>query len=469
MTNRESHDAAAGSTLVKAGAKLTEQRLSNGLRVILAERHSDPVVAVMLWYRVGARNESEREAGVSHFLEHMMFKGSQRFGKGSVDRMTTEKGGSNNAFTSYDHTAYWFELASDRWEQALEIEADRMRHLLLDAAEFASEREVVLEELNMGMDEPWRALADRVQAAVFPRHPYRRPIIGYVDTLRGLDVTAMRDYYERFYHPGNALLVLAGDLEPSRALAVAERHLGSTPLGRPYAEADTFRPAQAWEESARGEQRVSMSWDDQGKRLCLAWPTASVGSPDHWSLELIAVLLTGGRTSRLVRKFVLEQGLAMSVSAQNDTRIDGGIFWLFAECAQGTEPAELERALDAELTALTQRGATAEELARVKQQLAASEAHDWETASDLAEEIGSWATDADWRLAVTGLEQLLAVDAARIKDCAARLLARDRRVVGWSLPKLAQTAPRAGAKPRQRRNQGRRAAAKTKSPRGKIR
>ena len=189
------------------GAEISEHRLKNGLRVLLIERHADPVVALMTWYRVGARNEREDEAGVSHFLEHMMFKGSRGFAKGEVDRITTELGGSNNAFTGYDHTAYWFELASDRWERGLEIEADRMRHLSLDEGEFNAEREVVLEELAMGKDDPWRRLTELVQTALFARHPYRRPIIGHTDSLRGMTAASMREFYGRFYHPGNATLV----------------------------------------------------------------------------------------------------------------------------------------------------------------------------------------------------------------------------------------------------------------------
>jgi zinc protease len=155
-------------TATKAGARIEERQLDNGLKVLLVERHFDPVVAVMLWYKVGARNELEREAGVSHFLEHMMFKGSQKFGKGAIDLVTTQLGGSNNAFTSSDHTAYWFELASDRWEKALEIEADRMRGLLLDPTEYEAEKKVVLEELSMGLDDPWRNVTELVQSALVP-------------------------------------------------------------------------------------------------------------------------------------------------------------------------------------------------------------------------------------------------------------------------------------------------------------
>ncbi len=208
----------------------------------------------MLWYRVGARNETEKEAGVSHFLEHMMFKGSARYGKGDIDRITTTLGGTNNAFTTADHTAYWFEFASDRWESALEIEADRMRALLLDPAEFEAEKQVVLEELAQGEDDPWRVLSQEVQSALFPRHPYRRPVIGYADTLKALSVAEMRDYYERFYHPGNAVLVVSGDIEPARALDDrAAALLGSIPAGRPYARGGCLpraRPSRSAASSA---------------------------------------------------------------------------------------------------------------------------------------------------------------------------------------------------------------------------
>jgi zinc protease len=420
------------STAVKAGASIQEHRLDNGLRVLLAERHSDPVVAVMTWYRVGARNEREHEAGVSHFLEHMMFKGSARFPKGAVDRITTQLGGVNNAFTSYDHTAYWFELASDRWQRALEIEADRMQRLTLDPAEYTAEREVVLEELAMGLDDPWRSLADRVQAAVFTRHPYRRPIIGYADALRALPVEGMRDYYRRFYHPGNATVVLCGDFEPAEALVAVQSHLGGIPRGVDLAEADCFRPEP---DVPPGEQRLSLRWDDQGRRLVMAWPTVPVGSDDDWTLDVVSALLSTGRTSRLHRRLVVEKGLATSISTHNDTRVDGGVFWLFAECAQGVAPEKLEAAVDAELERIAREKVPARELERVRSMLAASEAQESETVTDLAEELGEFAVDAEWRMAVEAVERLLAVRPEAIGDAAARLLARERRVVGWSLPK----------------------------------
>ena len=414
-----------------AGALVREERLKNGMRVLIAERHADPVVSVLLLYRVGARNESEREAGVSHFLEHMMFKGTPRFGKGEVDRITTELGGQNNAFTGYDHTAYWFELASDRWETALDLEADRMHGLLLDPREFDSERAVVLEELSMGEDDPWRVLARRVEQALFPRHPYGRPIIGFEDTLNAMTPQDMRDYYRRFYHPANATLVLCGDVRPRRALAAVRERFGSLDAGPGYEEADGFRPPLA---APEGPARIEARWADPGRRLCMAWSTAPVGSDDDYALDLVAAILSSGRLSRLQRRLVLREGLATSLSTSNDTRVEGGVFWLMAECAQGVEPAALERAIDEELARLANEPVTADERKRALGLLDASEAFDAETVTDVAEEIGAFAVDFEWRAAYDGGVRHREVRAKHIQDAVRRLLSPERRVVGWSLP-----------------------------------
>lgn len=421
------------TTAERAGARIEEHSLENGMRVLVIERHGDPVVTVMLWYRVGSRNEREQEAGVSHFLEHMMFKGSARFAKGEVDRCTTELGGSNNAFTGYDHTAYWFELASDRWEKAVEIEADRMKSLLLDATEFDAERAVVLEELSMGDDDPWRALTESVQAVAFERHPYRRPIIGYTDSLHRLTVGEMREYHKRFYHPSNATLVISGDVTSARALEVARMHFGSIAKGATYAEVDCFRPKIA---PAVGERRLALTWDDQGKRLCMAWPGTSVGTADDDVLDVIAALLSGGRLSRMYKRLVVDEGLATSINISNDARVEGGLFWVFAECAAASKPEALERAIDEELARLALKRVTTKELARVIAMLEASEAYDEETVSDLAEMVGEYAVDAHWTLAFESIERVKRVTPVQIQECARRLLGRDSRVVGWCLPKV---------------------------------
>lgn len=415
----------------KGVALIEERRLANGLRVLIVEKHDDPVVAVLLLYKVGARDESEREAGISHFLEHMMFKGSRRFGKGAVDLATTVLGGNNNAYTGYDHTAYWFELASDRWEKALEIEADRMRGLLLDATEFEAEKAVVLEELAMGEDDPWRKVSQEVQALLFPRHPYRRPVIGYADTLRAMSVEDMRAYYRRFYQPGNALLVICGDVSPSAALRAARTHFGSIPALAPHARVEAYRPPILEPDA---ERRVTTWWDDNTRRLCMAWPTVPVGTREDFALDLLSVVLGGGRLARLHRRLVIEEKLATSVSTSNDSRVEGGVFWLFVECRGAVEPRRVEQVIDEELAALAHRSVPASELARARRMLESSEAYEVETVSDFAEDLGEWAIDCDWRLFVEARARLSKIRSRELREVARRLLAPSRRVVGWSMP-----------------------------------
>ncbi len=435
-----------------AGARVTEHRLRNGMRVLLAERHSDPVVAVVTFYRVGSRNESEHEAGVSHFLEHMMFKGTERFGKGEVDRITAALGGQNNAFTGYDHTAYWFELASDRWETALDIEADRMRNLLFEPDEFEAERAVILEEIAMGKDDPWRLLARRVEATVFGRHPYGRPIIGCADSVRHMTPAVMRAFYDRFYHPGNVTLVVSGDISPRKALQAIRQRFGGIPRGMPFDEADCFRVPVP--EPAGGTWSYSR-WEDEAKRLCMGWPTTKVGTDEDYALDLALVCLTSGRMSRLQRRLVLDANLAVNISTSNDTRAESGIFWLFAECAQDVEPEELEARIDRELRQLAEEKVDPAELRRAKSIMRVSDAYDGETVSDLAEELGEFAVDADWRLAFDGGVRHDRVTAARLRNTVARLLAPERRAVGWCLPQTAR-GPRRSSKSTRRRSGGRR-------------
>ena len=283
----------------------------------------------------------------------------------------------------------------------------------------------------MGLDDPWRRLSDLVQGTLFLRHPYRRPVIGHADALKRLTVDEMRDYHRRFYHPGNATVIVCGDIDQADALARVKQHFAAIPAGIPYEQADPFRPS---EESVGGERRVQLTWDDEGKRLCIAWPSAPVGTPDDAALDVLSTVLTGGRLSRLHRRLVIDEELATSVSSFNDTRVEGGVFWIFAECAQGVEPSALEAALDSELELVLQEKVPSRELARVRSLLEAAEAYDHETTSDVAEQIGEAAVDAHWRLAFESLPNALAVDATRLRDCARRVLARERRVLGWCLP-----------------------------------
>jgi zinc protease len=432
MTRHTKTKASGASLEIRAGATIHEHNLRNGLRVLLAERHGDPVVKVILYYGVGSRSESDQEAGMSHFLEHMMFKGSAKYAKGEVDQLTTMLGGQNNAFTGNDHTAYWMRFASDRWETALEIEADRMTGLTLDPDEFNSERDVVLEELSMGEDDPWSVLAKRVEATLFGRHPYGRPIIGYRESLLAMEPADMHAFHKRFYNPGNATLVIGGDIDPKRAMKSVRKHFAKIEAQPKEQSEDAFKLPMPT--PGTGETRLRLQWDDPGRRLIMAWPSEPVGTDADYDLDVINGLLSNGRGSRLIKRLVENEGLATSISTSNDARVQAGIFWLFAECAQGVPPEILEAAIDEELERLRVEMPTAAEVKRVHNMIGAQESASGESIGDVAEEIGSMAIDATWRLAFDGGAGHRKVTRKRVTQTAARLLRQERRVVAWSLP-----------------------------------
>jgi predicted Zn-dependent peptidase len=303
-----------------------------------------------------------------------------------------------------------------------------MSNLALDPKEFESEREVVLEELAMGDDDPWRALSESVEAAACGDHAYGRPIIGYEESVGALTREGMFEHYRRAYAPSNATVVVCGDVRAEdalraveRAFAHAERSVPAMPKPAPL----TFTHAP---------QRIEVNWPDSAKRLCIAWPGARCGSPDDAALDFVQTILTAGRNATLTRELVVDGGLASNVSAANDARAHGGLFWLFAECADAVEPAQLEEAVFAAIERLASSGPSGAQLERAFGILVAGDLFESESISDVADQIGGYALDADWRLALDGGEALRHVTVDDVRSVAERLLARSRATVGWCLP-----------------------------------
>ena len=260
--------------LPRMPGELTIERLDNGLTVALLVNRQAPLVSTALWYRAGTRDEVAGHGGTAHFLEHMMFKGSEHFGPGEVDRRTHALGGANNAFTGHDATVYYFQFAADRWTAALEMEVDRMRGVTLDPAEVESERRVILEEIAMYEDDPWDALSQRVEAELYRPHPYGRPVLGTREELLATGDAALRAFHDRFYIPGNAVLVVAGDLgEPARALDAVAATFGEVPAA-PAPE----RPEAAGQRPLGELVRVERRKGEVG-RMLLADPGAGRPPP----------------------------------------------------------------------------------------------------------------------------------------------------------------------------------------------
>ena len=414
-------------------------QLDNGFRALLAPRRSLPLVASVLWYRVGSRDERTGETGLSHFLEHMMFKGTSRYPKGHIDLLTAKMGGSNNAFTDNDGTAYYFALASDRWETALEIEASRMRDCLLDPSEFASEKSVVLEELAMGEDDPWRPLYQTAESLLFQVHPYHHPVIGYREDLERLSVDGMRSYYERNYGPNRAFLVVAGDIDVKRTAERVRELFGSIPAGAaPRAEVLT-------EPQAQGERRAVVHTPHAIARICIAFATTRVGERDDYALDVLAHDLGIGKNSRLYKRLVLDDESVTDVSVINETRLDPGALFVLAELREGASLHKVEAAIREEIEALVRKGVSKQDLARIRTQIRAGFLFQDESALDHALKLARFEalTPGGYRTLETVLPTYDSLEPEELRQAAARYFATNRSVCVHAVPSRAE---RAGAK-----------------------
>jgi zinc protease len=409
--------------------RLRMERLDNGLTVCLLANGQAPVVTTALFYRVGTRDESPGRGGAAHFLEHMMFKGSARFGPGEIDRLTQALGGVNNAFTSHDATAYYFNFAADRWTEALAIEADRMATLALSPEHVASERQVILEEIAMYDSEPWDALEMAVHERLYGPHPYGRQVLGTREELQATGPEDLRDFHQRFYRPDNAVLVVAGDIGED-ALEAVERAMGDLPSGaesRRGPNPPTVLPT-AVEPLERRKGEVA--------RLLLALPAPPASHPDHGPLRLAATVLAGGRTSRLQHALVEDEQLCVWVTSDVSEGLDASLFTIAAEVVPGVEPARVEARVLELIEDLRRNPPSEEEIERCRRIASADWVFGHEKVHQQALSVGLALTLFDLDYLDLHMERLLETDTARLLDVAERYLRPERgSVMGWSLPK----------------------------------
>ncbi|HID32906.1 MAG TPA: insulinase family protein, partial [bacterium (Candidatus Stahlbacteria)] len=307
---------------------ITEFTLENGLKVIVYEDHSTPVVSAQIWYRTGSYNDPLGKSGLSHFLEHMSFKGTERYGPKDYDRIIQENGGEENAFTSHHYIAYFANLSKDRYELELDLEADRMVNLRLDSSEMERERMVVLEELRLGENDPFELLWTQVRAIGFNHSPYQNPIIGWEKDVEGINRRDMVSYYQRYFNPANAVLVIAGDVDPVKAKETAERYFGRI-KGRKVTQDSIIEPKPI------GERRVEIERGLKNPIIMLGYHTPSVRNPDYYPLEIAFSILGRGPLSRLYKNLVYEKRLATRVGVYYDDNRYPGLSNFYAYVAPG--------------------------------------------------------------------------------------------------------------------------------------
>lgn len=407
-----------------------ETTLPNGLRVIVKEDHRSPVAVAQLWYRVGGLDEPDGLTGVSHALEHMMFKGTERLGPNEFSRIIAEHGGRENAFTGNDSTTYYQQLERSRLAISFELEADRMRNLRLDPEEFAKEIKVVMEERRLRTeDQPEALVLERFMATAYTTHPYKNPVIGWMPDLERMKVGDLRQWYERWYAPNNATLVVIGDVNPLEVFALARKHFGPVPRRDPPPASPPAEPPQT------GERRVRVRAPAEVPFLVLGYHvpvlTNERSSREPYALDVLGAILAGGNGSRFATELV--RGARVAASADVDyssVSRSPSLLTLDATPARGRSVEELERALRAQVARLRDEPVTEEELKRVKAQVVAADVYRRDSVFYQAMQIGQLVSAGlDWRLADAYVRRIKSVTAGQVQEVARKYLVDENLTV----------------------------------------
>jgi zinc protease len=441
-----------GITFVAEQGEIREYRLTNGMKLLLVENRVAPVATIMVLYKVGSRNEAVGYTGSTHLLEHMMFKGTPTFNKERNTQIaaTLQKiGAAFNATTWYDRTNYFETVPSDKLELAIQLEADRMRNSLIADADRQSEMTVVRNELERGQNEPSEVLDEAVYAAAFREHPYHHPTIGWRADVEGVPTSRLKEFYDTFYHPNNATVILVGDFERGETLRLINEHFGVYQgSAEPIPEVYTEEPPQ------QGERRLVIRRAGELALVQVAFHTPGVlgqtnvlsnkelaeraanppADNDIYPLVVLSVALSHGITSRLYQSLV-ETELTVEASSNADQHRDPGLFTVYATVRPGVEPKKVEETILDELRKVAEEGLTEAEVEKAKQQIIAQMAYSRDGTFNIAMQMSEAEAIADWRFYKgyeANISRVTTADTGRV----ARLyFTEDNRTVGHFIPK----------------------------------
>lgn len=435
-------------------APVHEYLLENGMKILVKQDKRAPIATVQVWYRVGTSYEHEGITGLSHVLEHLMFKGTKTSPSGQFEEILSENGAENNAFTSQDYTAYYEILAKDRIDVALKLEADRMRNLVLDPKEFKKEIEVVKEERRMRTDDnPVSSLREQFNAVAFMNSPYRAPVIGWMVDLETMRLEDLRDWYKKWYAPNNATLVIVGDVEPDNIKALADKYFAKIPkselpvvklrtevkqFGERYLQVKLPAKVPSLRMGFKTPGMIDAIKDANGKAKVEKW--------EPYALEVLATILDGGSSARLSKHLIRGQEVAVGAGAgyYGYGRLPN-LFVLTGTPAKGTTVMQLKAALLKEIAALKETAVTEKELKRVKAQVIASEVYERDSIQHIATLLGSLeATGLGYQLMDEYLPNILAVTAEQVQHVANKYLINDQLTVAELIPQEMKKAKRFG-------------------------
>jgi len=427
----------------QASEPVHEYHLKNGLKLLVKEDHRAPVVVSQIWYKVGSSYEHNGITGISHVLEHMMFKGTKKHGPGEFSRIIAENGGRENAFTGTDYTAYFQMLEKSRLPVSMEMESDRMHNLTLPAKEYKKELAVVKEERHMRTDDKPRALTEeQFNAVAYNNNPYKNPVIGWSNDLDNLTVNDVRAWYRRWYVPNNATLVIVGDVNPEQVYKMAKKYYGVIPAGKVIPDKPRVEAPQD------GPRRLTVRTPARVPYLLMGYkvPVLKTASEqwEPYALDVLSGILSAGRSSRLPRILVREKQIAVAADAGYDMyALHNNLFELDSTPAPGHTVQELEQALHEQIKRLRDEKVSDDELNRVKAQVIASKVYEKDSAFYQGMVMGMLETvGLSYKLADDYVDRIKAVTAEQIQKVAQKYLIDDSLTVAQLEPQSMDKKPR---------------------------
>ncbi|MEP0069731.1 pitrilysin family protein [Pyruvatibacter sp.] len=406
--------------------------LSNGMQVVVIEDRRAPVVTHMVWYKVGSADEPRGKSGIAHYLEHLLFKGTEKVPTGEFSATVARNGGQENAFTSYDYTGYFQRVARDRLPLVMELEADRMTGLVLTEELVLPERDVILEERSARVEnDPGSLLSEQMNAMLYLAHPYGTPIIGWEHEMRGLTYQDALDFYRTWYDPANAVLIVAGDVDAAELRPLAEQFYGVVPSngGQP----DRVRPQDPPQRAARRVVLEDARVEQPYVRRAYLAPSYANGEPgEAEALDVLSEIIGGGATARIYKSLVVDQKIALGASGWYiGSSLDDGSIGFFAVPAPGVAMADAEAAIDAEIDKLLADGVTAEEVERAQRTLVADAIFAQDSQQSMARSYGvALMTGLTVEHAATWPDRVLAVTPEQVTQAARKYLRKERSVTG---------------------------------------
>ncbi len=433
----------AGFVITAVAAPATQEfTLENGLRVLVQEDHRAPVVVVQVWYKVGGSYELDGATGVSHALEHMMFKRTKHFATGEISRRIAELGGRENAFTTADYTTYFQQWAASNVALSFELEAERMHNLVLDPAEFVNELKVIREERRLRTDDSPQALAfETILAHTWQTSPYRQPVIGWASDIEQMQLAELSVWYQRYYAPNNALLVVVGDVVPAAIQGLAQQHFGALPrqaLPPPKDRPEVTQTGLKRLTIANSRQRIPMlimNYKVPGLTQ-VGGAQPGVEAWEIYALEVLAATLDGGASARFARELVRGSEVALTAGATySGTSRLADLFTFDGVPRDGVSLAQLEAAIKAQIAAVQKTPPTTAELARIKTGVVAENIYQQDSLFSQAMMLGSLAVvGLDWQLKDQYVAQIQAITPAQVQTVARKYFADEMATVAYLVP-----------------------------------